>query len=263
MSSISKPSIDLASQTYGDGGEPIVVLHGLLGSGRNWATIAKRLGESHRVFTLDLRNHGSSPWADEMSYELMAGDVGHFIEATGLGPVTLIGHSMGGKTAMRLALDRPSLVDRLVVVDIAPVNYEHSFGSYVDAMQAIDIEGLSSRSVVDERLAEAVPEAVVRAFLLQNLVRHNEGFTWKANLSGLAKAMPALMTFPSSEIDQFTNPAIILAGMNSEYVQAAHQGEIKRLFPTAETRYVADAGHWLHAEQPTVFLAHLKDFLSG
>jgi len=263
MSSLSNPFIDLASQAYGDQGKPIVVLHGLLGSGRNWATIAKRLGESHKVLTLDLRNHGSSPWADETSYELMAGDVAHFIEASGLGPVTLIGHSMGGKTAMRLALDRPSLVDRLVVVDIAPINYEHSFGSYVDAMQAIDVEGLPSRGDVDALLAKVVPEAAVRAFLLQNLVRQDQGFAWRANLRGLAEAMPALMTFPSSEIDQFTGPSIILAGMNSDYVQVTHQSEIKRLFPTSETRYVADAGHWLHAEQPTVFLAHLKDFLSG
>ncbi|MGI9492520.1 MAG: alpha/beta fold hydrolase [Geminicoccaceae bacterium] len=263
MQKLSKPFIDLASQTYGDGGGPIVILHGLLGSGRNWTTIAKRLGNTHRVHTLDLRNHGNSPWTDEMSYELMAGDVGQFIETNGLGPVVLIGHSMGGKTAMRLALNRPSLVEKLVVVDIAPVDYEHGFGGYVEAMQAIDIDGLATRSEVDDLLAATVPEAAVRAFLLQNLVRQDQGFVWRANLQGLAEAMPALMTFPASDIEQFANPAIVLAGMNSDYVQAAHQAEIHRLFPKVETRYIADAGHWLHAEQPTVFLAHLKDFLSG
>ena len=263
MNSLSKPFIDLASQAYGNGGRPIVILHGLLGSGRNWTTIAKRLGDAHKVYTLDLRNHGGSPWTDEMSYELMAGDVGQFIESNNLGPVILIGHSMGGKTAMRLALDRPSLIEKLAVVDIAPVNYERGFGGYVEAMQAIDVEGLATRGEVDDHLADVVPDAAVRAFLLQNLVRQDQGFVWRANLQGLARAMPALMTFPSSDIDRFVNPAIVLAGMNSDYVQAAHQAEIQRLFPKAETRYIADAGHWLHAEQPTVFLAHLKDFLSG
>lgn len=256
-------SVDLAFQAYGEAGKPIVILHGLLGSGRNWTTHAKHLGEAHRVFTLDLRNHGGSPWADEMSYELMAGDVRLFIETNNLGPVVLIGHSMGGKTAMRLALDRPSLIEKLVVADIAPVAYEHSFGGYVDAMLAIGVEGLSSRQQIDDLLATTVPEAAIRAFLLQNLVRQEQGFVWRANLASLAKAMPALMAFPSDIDDRFTSPSVILAGMTSDYVQTAHQAEIQRLFPNAETRYIADAGHWLHAEQPAVFFAHLQDFLSG
>lgn len=256
-------SVDLASQAYGEAGKTVVILHGLLGSGRNWATLGKRLGEAHRVFALDLRNHGASPWADEMSYELMAWDVRSFIEANDLGPVILIGHSMGGKTAMRLALDAPSLIEKLVVVDIAPVNYDHGFGAYVDAMQAIGVGGLSSRNEIDDLLAATVPEAGIRAFLLQNLVRQDQGFAWRTNLAGLATAMPALMTFPSSQDDRFANPSIVLAGMNSSYVQPAHRVEIRRLFPEAEVRYIADAGHWLHAEQPVVFLAHLQDFLTG
>lgn len=254
-------SIDLASQAYGTVGQPIVILHGLLGSGRNWATLAKRLGETHRVFALDLRNHGSSPWADEMTYELMAGDVRQFIEVNGLGPVTLIGHSMGGKTAMRLALDKPSLIEKLVVVDIAPVAYQHSFGGYVEAMQAIDVASLSSRNEIGDRLSATVPEAGVRAFLLQNLIRQDEGFAWRANLDGLAKAMPALMTFPSTDDDRFDRPTVFLAGVNSDYVKPAHETEIQRHFPNAETHRIADAGHWLHAEQPDSFLAHVQEFL--
>ena len=263
MSSLSESPLDLASQAYGDGEPSIVILHGLLGSGRNWTTIAKRLAETHRVFTLDLRNHGNSPWADQMNYEVMAGDVASFIESHGLGPAVLIGHSMGGKTAMRLALDRPSLVARLVVVDIAPVDYDHSSGLYVDALRAIDVSVLSARGEVDERLAAVVPEPGIRAFLLQNLVRQDLGFSWRANLDVLAEAMPALMTFPKVDTDRFVNPSIVLAGMKSDYVQTAHQGEFQRLFPQIETRYIANAGHWLHAEQPEVVLAHLKDFLAS
>lgn len=225
-------------------------------------TIAKRLGEQYRVFTLDLRNHGSSPWADEMSYKVMAEDVRQFIEANELGPVALLGHSMGGKTAMRLALDRPALIEKLVVADIAPVAYEHSSAVYVEAMQAIDIGALSSRGQIDDLLAATVPESRIRAFLLRNLVRQEEGFTWRVNLDVLAKAMLALMAFPSDVHDRFDKPSMFLAGANSDYVLPAHRAEIQRFFPKAETHYIADAGHWLHAEQPTVFHAHLQEFLN-
>lgn len=263
MSTSLQHSVELAAQTYGDAGEPIVILHGLLGSGRNWTTIAKRLGQTHRIMTLDLRNHGGSPWADEMTYPLMAADVQAFIERFELGPVTLIGHSMGGKTAMRLALDAPSLVERLVVVDIAPVDYSHGFGAYVDAMLGLDVGALSSRGEVDDRLAASVPDAAIRAFLLQNLVRQKAGFAWRPHLQGLADAMPALMSFPIKEDDLFPGPTLFLAGANSDYVKAADRAEIDRLFIQAEIRRLADAGHWLHAEQPGAFLAHVQDFLKA
>jgi pimeloyl-ACP methyl ester carboxylesterase len=163
---------------------------------------------------------------------------------------------------MRLALDAPSLIEKLVAVDIAPVAYDHSFGGYVEAMRAIDVGSLSSRGAIDQRLSSAVPEAGVRAFLLQNLVRQDQGFAWRANLDVLAEAMPDLMSFPASEDDRFEKPAIFLAGGHSDYVRPTHQAEIQRLFPEAEIRFIADAGHWVHAEQPAAFMAHLQDFLS-
>ncbi|MDH3662120.1 MAG: alpha/beta fold hydrolase [Alphaproteobacteria bacterium] len=261
MSVQSPDSIELAYQRYGDGGPPIIVLHGLLGSGRNWATIAKRLAASHKVETLDLRNHGASPWADAMTYALMAADVRSHIERTALGPVTLIGHSMGGKTAMRLALDAPSLVERLVVVDIAPVGYDHSTGEYVEALRALDLGGLASRNEVDERLAAIVPDPAIRAFLLQNLARGDEGFSWRANLDALSKAMADLMSFATGEHDLYRGPALFLAGANSHYVRSEHRPTIDQLFAKADIRAIADAGHWVHAEQPAAFLAHLQDFL--
>ncbi len=263
MSAQSTNMVDLAGQSQGLGGETLLILHGLLGSGRNWASIAKRLAGRFKVITLDLRNHGGSPWADVMSYPAMAADVRAYIERHALGPVTVIGHSMGGKTAMRLALDAPSLVERLVVVDIAPVNYDHSTGEYVEALRRLDLVGTTSRNQVDERLAADVPEAAIRAFLLQNLVRGEDGFSWRANLDALSAAMPELMAFPTGEHDSYRGPTLLLAGASSNYVQPAHRPLIEALFAKADIRKIADAGHWVHAEQPTAFLAHLQDFLEG
>jgi pimeloyl-ACP methyl ester carboxylesterase len=169
---------------------------------------------------------------------------------------------MGGKTAMRLALEAPSLVERLVVVDIAPVDYEHSTGEYVEALRALDLEGLTSRNEVDARLKGDVPETGIRAFLLQNLLRGDEGFAWRANLDALSRAMPELMAFPRRDYDHYRGPALFLSGAESNYVTAAHRSVIKDLFSRADLRVIANAGHWVHAEQPSAFLAHLRDFLS-
>lgn len=263
MSTLSSSSVDLADQHFGDRGETIIILHGLLGSGRNWTTIAKRLAQTHRVITLDLRNHGASPWSDDMSYPLMAADVRAYIEHHALGPVTVIGHSMGGKTAMRLALDAPSIVDRLVVVDIAPVDYDHGSEAYVEAMRAIPVGETTVRREIDEALAVSVPEAEVRAFLLQNLVREDHGFAWRPHLDALAEAMPTLMAFPTGDHDHFRGPTLFIAGAESDYRLTAYRADIDRLFGRAEIRVIADAGHWVHAQQPTAFLAHLQDFLVG
>ena len=225
-------------------------------------TIAKRLAQKNRVETLDLRNHGASPWADGMTYPLMASDVRAHIERTALGPVTVVGHSMGGKAAMRFALEAPSLVARLVIVDIAPVDYDHSTGEYVEALRRLDLLGLSSRNDVDALLAEDVPEPGIRAFLLQNLLRESGGFRWRANLDVLSKAMPDLMAFPIRPHDQYRGPTLFLAGANSDYVRPSYRDAIKTLFPSADIRMIADAGHWVHAEQPAAFLAHLQDFLN-
>lgn len=261
MSAHRNDTVDLEGHVHGAGDRTLVILHGLLGSGRNWASIAKRLGQRHKVITLDLRNHGGSPWADSMSYPLMAADIRAYIEKHAIGPSTVIGHSMGGKAAMRLALDAPSLVERLVVVDIAPVDYDHSTGEYVEALRRLDLDGLTSRNEVDARLEADVAEAGIRAFLLQNLVRGEDGFSWRANLDALSAAMPELMAFPRREHDHYRGPTLFLSGAESSYVTSAHRPAIKDLFGRADLRAIANAGHWVHAEQPTAFLAHLQDFL--
>ena len=254
-------SMELAYQVVGEG-PPLVILHGLLGSARNFATIARQLAETHRVLCLDLRNHGESPWAATMAYEEMALDVARFLERHELADATVIGHSMGGKVAMRLALAHGDRVARLIAVDIAPVAYEHSFADYLEAMQRVDLTRTTRRAEVDAQLAEPIPDQGVRAFLLQNLVRTEAGFAWRVNLEALSANMSALMGFPIADQEPpYEGPALFVAGGRSPYVQAAHRPVIERLFPRAELVTIDDAGHWVHAERPAEFLEVVRRFL--
>jgi pimeloyl-ACP methyl ester carboxylesterase len=254
-------TVELAYQVHGDG-PPVVVLHGLLGSARNWATIARQLGESHRVFCLDLRNHGESPWAETMTFGEMAEDVAAFLDRHDLPSATVIGHSMGGKVAMRLALSHGERVTRLMVVDVAPVTYDHSFADYLEAMQRVDLASTTRRAEIDARLAEAIPDQGVRAFLLQNLVRSEAGFAWRVNLDALRANMAAIMDFPTSEEEApYDGPTLFVAGGHSSYVLPEHRPAIERWFPRAELVAIDDAGHWVHAERPAEFLSAVRRFL--
>ncbi len=198
-------TLALAYERYG-AGKPVLILHGLFGSGRNWQAIAKRLASEHCVYTLDLRNHGASPWADSMSYREMAEDVRALVEQQRLATVTLIGHSMGGKVAMVLALQYPSLVQRFVAVDIAPVTYEHSFLPYVQALQDLNLTGLEGRDDADAALGQRIPESDVRMLLLQNLVFRNQHFDWRINLAALAKNSGELTAFPDLGHRRYEGP---------------------------------------------------------
>ncbi|EWY36483.1 esterase [Skermanella stibiiresistens SB22] len=244
-------------------GEPLVVLHGLFGSARNWNTVAKRLGDSHRVHALDMRNHGGSPWSSDMGYADMAEDVEDYIEGRHLGPVSLLGHSMGGKAAMVVALTRPDLVDKLIVADIAPVTYRHTLMPYVEAMRAVDLSGVGRRGEVDTQLAASIPEAPIRGFLLQNLVAENGAFSWRINLEALGDRMDELTAFPTADLAglRFDKPTLFLAGERSDYVRPSAHDEIKRLFPNSRVETLANAGHWLHAEQPDRFVDSVLAFL--
>jgi esterase len=255
-------TLELAHDAFGESGSPVLILHGLLGAARNWTGIAKELAATQRVFALDLRNHGRSPWADAMSFDDMAGDVAAFIERQGLGAVALIGHSLGGKVAMRLALTRPELIERLVVVDVAPVAYTHTFGPFVEAMRRVDLTAVTRRSDADLQLQGAVPDVALRNFLLQNLVKTDAGFAWRINLEALAANMDELLSFPSPAADAaYLGPALFVAGGRSRYIDPEHRPLIERLFPNAEHAVIADAGHWLHAERPAEFLAQMRQFL--
>jgi pimeloyl-ACP methyl ester carboxylesterase len=255
-------TLDLAYDEFGAAGAPVLVLHGLLGSARNWTTVARQLGESHRVFVLDLRNHGRSPWAGSMSFDAMAGDVEHFADTHRLRSATVIGHSMGGKVAMRLALTRPDRVARLVMVDVAPVAYAHSFGPFVEAMAAVDLSTVRRRADAELQIERTIRDPVVCNFLLQNLVKAEAGFVWRVNLEALAANMAELLSFPPSDDTEYPGPALFVAGARSGYVKPEHRPLIARLFPNAEHALIPGAGHWVHAERPTEFLAEVRLFLA-
>ena len=250
------------SHTNAGAGAPLLILHGLFGSKRNWAAIAKHLSAHRRVICLDLRNHGESPWHDEMTYPALAADVARFIDDHGLGKADVIGHSMGGKTAMALALAHPELVGKLAVVDIAPAPSPGTFIHYVEALNAMDLSQVTSRKDADALLAPTEANPGIRAFLLQNLESGNDGFSWRVNLAALAGAMEDLLDWPEMPHGRsYGGPTLFLAGGASDYIAPHHHGEIKRLFPAAHIEVMPGIGHWAHAEAPGLFLNHVTRFL--
>jgi pimeloyl-ACP methyl ester carboxylesterase len=253
-------NVRLAYETYGDGA-PVVVLHGLFGSARNWRTIADRLGEAYRVYAVDLRNHGNSPWTDDMDYGAMAADLAAFLDDRGLDGASLIGHSLGGKTAMTLALEAPERVERLVVVDIAPVPYQESLLSYVDAAADVQLQGVTRRAEVDEDLSGLIPDPWIRQFILMNLEPADGGLRWRLNLAALQRAATALTDFKPRRREPFTGPTLFVAGGRSDFIRRTYHPVLFGLFPNAELVEVADAGHEVHAEQPERFLQAVRGFL--
>jgi esterase len=255
-------SLELAHMAYGESGRPVLILHGLLGSARNWATFARQIAATHRVFALDLRNHGASPWADEMTYDQMAGDVRAFLARQGLPSAAVIGHSMGGKVAMQLALTHGEQVERLVVVDIAPVAYRRSFNAYVEAMRDLDLSGINRRSEADALLANKVEDRGVRGFLLQNLASGDDGLAWRVALQALSDNMPEIMSFPEPPSGEpYKGPALFVTGGRSDYVRPEHHSKILRLFPNAQFAVISQAGHWVQAEAPEQFFQVVDAFL--
>ncbi len=242
---------------HGDGaGTPLLIAHGLYGSARNWGVIARRLSDSRPVVAVDMRNHGESPWADRQGYAEMAGDLASAID----GRWDVLGHSMGGKAAMVLALTRPEKVRRLVVADIAPVAYTHSQQRYIDAMRAVDLAQVETRGDADRQLLALVPEDGVRAFLLQSL--DVKARRWRLNLDVLSAEMARIVGFPEVE-GRFEGPALFLSGAESDYVRPEHRARIRALFPAARFAKIPGAGHWLHAEKPREFEAAVRVFLDA
>lgn len=239
----------------------LLIAHGLFGSARNWGGIARALAATHEVLAVDMRNHGHSFHADAMDYPAMAADLAEVIRAEG-GPMDVLGHSMGGKAAMMLALEAPEMVRRLVVGDIAPVSYGHSHIGHIDAMQALDLGSVSRRSEADRALAQAVPERGVRAFLLQSLEFEGGEGRWRLNLPVLRAAMETLVSFPDAK-GQFNGPAMFLGGAQSDYISADGRAAIQRHFPAARVVMLKGAGHWLHADQPEAFAKTVSAFLAA
>lgn len=238
----------------------LLIAHGLYGSGRNWGVIAKRLSDSRRVITVDMRNHGTSPRHDSHSYPDMAADLGEVIDHLGA-PMDVCGHSMGGKAAMVLALTHPDLVRRLVVADIAPVAYSHTQTQFIDAMRSVDLENLTRRSDAEAQLAEAGVEPALQSFFTQSLDVPNQ--RWRLNLDVLEAEMDQIIGWPSDVNGSFDGSTLFLSGGASDYVQPAHRDTIKPFFPAARFAKLPGAGHWLHAEKPREFEAALRVFLDA
>ncbi len=252
--------MQLHFKEYGQG-RPVILLHGLLGSLDNWHSVAQRLGERFQVFALDQRNHGQSPHSAEMSYPLMAGDVNEFLAARGLERVRLVGHSMGGKTAMQFAVQFPGKVEKLLVEDMAPRVYSPSHDKIFAAMLALDLAKFKARQEIEDALASPIPSLVLRRFLLKNLGRQPDGaFFWKINLRGLTDNY-AKLGEPISSPVPFEKPVLFIRGGKSNYLNPEDEPLIRQLFPQAQIKTIAEAAHWVHGDKPEEFLALALDFL--
>lgn len=258
-------SAGLHTTRLGEAGPLVAFLHGLFGQGKNWTTIAKAVAEDHRVLLVDMPHHGRSHWPDHFDYVDVADRVaGLFAEDD---PVALVGHSMGGKAAMVLALRRPELVERLCVVDVSPVRYRDrsEFAGLIEAMQALDLAGLERRSDADEALAPAVPDRTVRSFLLQNLRHHDGQWSWQPNLDVLGRDLAELGDWPEerlADLPPYPGRTLWVAGERSDYVRDEYGTAMDRWFPRNRRVTIKAAGHWVHSEQPEVFTEVLSRFLS-
>jgi esterase len=244
-------------------GPAVVLLHGLFGAGRNLGGLARGLSGQARVISFDLRNHGQSGHAAAMDYETMAADVAESLAGQGVERAAIVGHSMGGKTAMALALSYPALVARLAVLDIAPVSYgaAHGQAAYVVAMRGLPLVPDLTRAAADAALAAAVPEPPLRAFLLNNLVL-GAAPHWRLGLGEIAAALPDLMAWRDPPgAPPYPGPALFLRGGASDYVPDSAHAPIMQRFPNAKLQTVAGASHWLHADHPAEVLEALRRFL--
>lgn len=241
-------------------GQPLVLIHGLFGSYENLGVIARALQDRFQIINLDLRNHGRSPWADSMGYPAMAQDVAETLDSLGIDQAFVLGHSMGGKTAMQFALDYPNRVLKLVLADISPVVSQARHQRILTGLNAIDLASLVDRKQADQQLSSFVDEAGVRAFLLKNLVKTEHGFQWKLNLPVLTAHYEQVLAAPVTN-HAFEKPTLFIKGGLSDYILPEHQTEILRLFPLARAKIIHGTGHWLHAEKPAAFSKIVADFL--
>lgn len=236
---------------------PLVIAHGLYGSARNWNVISKRMSDRGQVIAVDMRNHGESPWSDSHTYLDLASDLADVIETLDT-PVDVLGHSMGGKAAMMLALEYPDLLQKLIIADIAPVTYTHSQLPFIEKMRQVDLSAVSRRSEAAAQLSEVGVDPALQSFFTQSLDLTTK--VWRLNLDALEQAMPDIMSFPQTDKSWNGRP-LFLSGGDSDYVLSEYRPRVKKLFPRAIFAKIPKAGHWLHAEKPREFEAALRRYL--
>ena len=247
---------------YQESGEgiPLIIIHGLFGSADNWRSMAKYFSRFYRVISVDLRNHGRSPHSDEQNFTVMAEDIHELCEDLRLGQMNILGHSLGGKVAMKFAEMYPEMVAKLVVVDIAPRQYFSAHTPLMDAMMALNLSEFTSRTEVDAALAQSIPDQAVRQFLLMNLVSEHERYKWRINLTALKANFKELMaSIFDSEV--LTMPSLFVYGELSDYVTEQDRQQISAQFTHAEFNCIEKAGHWVQAERPQQFKQVVEAFL--
>jgi esterase len=254
-------AIELAFEEFGSADNaPLIILHGFLASSRNWRFVAQKLAAQFHVYVVDMRNHGTSPHASLMDYPSMAQDLLLFLNQRGLQKASLLGHSMGGKIAMWFALNHPDYVNKLIVADIAPVSYSHSFDDTLNALRSLPLEEISNRKQAEIMLAAAIPELSYRQFLLQNLVLDDGHYGWRINLDIFQQMAPHIAAFPDiNTLQPYPGETLFIAGNDSNFVSAE---TINKPFPDSQVKIIHDAGHWLHVQQPAEFIGLVENFLA-
>lgn len=254
--------MELFYKQYGESGPAVIILHGIFGMLDNWHNVARKLSERYTVYTLDARNHGQSPHTGEMSYQAMAEDVIEFADQHELPDFILIGHSMGGKTAMWTASQFPKRVSKLILVDIAPKKYKRGHDQYFKAFESIPWAEMQSRKEIDAALQQYEPDSGVRLFLAKNVERLDEGgFAVKSNIPALKNAYPEIID-KLNFTGIYDGPVLFILGAKSHYLDEADKPYIEKFFPKAQYVTVPGAGHWVHADNPAGFMEALENFLA-
>lgn len=253
-------ALPLHAQQLGERGSWVVLLHGLFGAGDNLGSLGRALSEHHRVLLVDLRNHGRSPHADDCSLLAMAADVAALQQRFDTGSCAVVGHSLGGKVAMQLALSDATRVNRLIVADIAPIDYPAHHQPVFEALRSVDMSRVAKRADAEQQLSLRLDDAGLRAFLMKNLVRDEDGrFRWRMNIDALQRNYGQFTVAPKGV--SWPGPVLFLRGGASNYIRAEHEATMRALFPAFELRTIDGAGHWLHGERPAEFNRIVADFL--
>tara|TARA_B100000676_G_C17903997_1_gene746213 strand:- start:124 stop:915 length:792 start_codon:yes stop_codon:yes gene_type:complete len=246
----------------GTSSKTILLLHGLFGSSSNWLTVGARLADRYRVIIPDIRNHGNSPQSSQMSYEEMCEDIIELVDKLEISKFILLGHSMGGKIAMQIALTCPERIDGLGVVDMAPVKYAHHFDRIFRGFNSVDLKQLKNRDEADHQMSKNIPESDIRQFLLKNLIKTHSGWKWRLNLKSLDDNQNLITGFSPPKM-KYKGPSWFLHGTKSDYLLPEHEPLIFKYFPRAQICPIKGASHWVHSEKPDLFWNCMERFLNA